>query len=128
MRRPAEEPPICCQFLTKKDRSFAKTGSGHTHQEELKTVAFVSAGGMALYNALGGAGQGADSTRLKLPIPQIVGTMFALMLCCAIGVTANAKLTPEKKAKVEKVLKIVLVPALIVGTVGFFVTDGCALL
>ena len=84
------------------------------------------AGGMALYNALGGAGQGADSTRLKLPIPQIVGTMFALMLCCATGVTANAKLTPEKKAKVEKVLKIILVPALIVGTVGFFVTDGCA--
>ena len=99
-----------------------------THQKKLKNGVFPPAGGMALYNALGGAGQGADSTRLKLPIPQIVGTMFALMLCCAIGVTANAKLTPEKKAKVEKVLKIVLVPALIVGTVGFFVTDGCALL
>ena len=96
-----------------------------THQKKLKNSVFPPAGGMALYNALGGAGQGADSTRLKLPIPQIVGTMLALMLCCAIGVTANAKLTPEKKAKVEKVLKIILVPALIVGTVGFFVTDGC---
>lgn len=82
--------------------------------------------GMAVFHALHGGEVDAsgEDIRLQLPIGQIVGTMAMLLACCVVGVVLNAKLTPERKAQVEKWLKRILIPVFPCVTIGFVTTPG----
>ena len=81
--------------------------------------------GMTVFHALdGGEDASGEDIRLQLPIGQIVGTMAMLLACCVIGVVLNAKLTPERKAQVEKWLKRILIPVFPCVAIGFVTTPG----
>jgi len=59
------------------------------------------AAGMALYNALGGSGDGQE-VEIQLPIAQIVGTMLALLGCAGFGIWANIKWEEETKERFKR--------------------------